>query len=167
MVYEEVEIRRTMLRSLQQMLVDSAKTGVDIDRNAMTRLADELGLGQKDSARLFLRLFREGYLRLSPMSDGSPYASLPDEIGFYYAVIEDLTDKGMREINLLPPQESVDGLLSALEAKLNEVEQEPLPPEEKERKRKALSDMISSVRDLAVEFGAKVTAEVIAKSMGI
>ena len=80
----------------------------------------------------------------------------------------DLTDKGLRSIDLLPPENPIEGLVAILEEQLQQIEQDPdLSEEERGRKRTAIRRMIEGVYGFGMEFGTKVAAELLSKGIGL
>ena len=167
MAYPEVDRRRAMLLALASELDASPPVGQLLAAPNVHDLGAGAGLAPREAERTFMRLLDEGYLRATPQKDGRLYSLLMATGGFNTAFVTDLTDKGLRAIGALPPEDSVEGIVAALEDYLQRVDEEPAPPEEKERKRTAVKDVIKALRTTATEVGSKVLAELLKSGMGL
>ena len=126
----------------------------DIDR-----IGAELGWEQSEAKMRLRRLIKEGFI------DGGDYFGFA-EPPFTFIRIEALTDKGLREIRLLPPAESIERIPEALRRLLGDIENNPhLSTAERERKRKSLATTIDGLTETARELGPRVVAEVIWRGM--
>jgi hypothetical protein len=166
MVYEEIEHRRAMLQALHAELEATDEQDLLITTGKVQQFGEQIGLSPRPAVRLFVRLIEEGYIRTQRTSAGALYNGI-DAAPFISAIVLDLTDEGMRLIDLLPAEDSVEGVVKALEAYLQQVEEEEAPAEEKERKRTAIQKAITGLRAVAVEVGPKLLAEAMWKGMGM
>ena len=154
-----------MLRLLRAKIEEGEGQLKPLWKTDVHELGREIGLNPRRAERIFIRLLVEGYVRARPQRDGRLYFGA-DQEPFLGAAVEDLTDKGLREVGALPPEAAVEGLLAALEEHLRRLEEDPdLSPPEKERQRTVLRRMRDVVRDTAVEVGPKLLVEVLTKGM--
>ncbi len=167
MVYPEVEQRRGMLRVLLARIEANTAPGLLLSATEVHALGAEVALTPRASEQRFIRLLEEGYIRATRQKDGRLYYQLA-QAPFGGAYVTDLTDKGLRAIDLLPPENSVEGVAAALEDYLQRVDQDmQLPPEEKARKRTALERMRDVLRDTATKVGPRVLGELITRGIGM
>ena len=162
MAYEEVEKRQRLLTALHARIeAETIGQGLQVDSRSLHELATAIGLTGSEAASLFRRLAREGYLDI-PWSN----ALMTDSFGTF--MVRDLSDKGLRAINLLPSENPIDGITAALEEYLQRIEDDPdVPEEDKSRKRAVIRRTIDGVRTFALEFGPKLAAELLSKGMGV
>ncbi len=165
MVYPEVENRRKLLESLYAKLSASAEAPLMIWGADLSSAGRDLGLSETETFRLFRRLASNGFVRLA--QQGDPYIiSINGE--FIGVLVDDLTDAGLRAINLLPPENSIEGVLAVLEDYLQQVSQDPqLSPEEKARRRTTLQRMRDVLRDTATAVGPKILVELMTRGLGM
>jgi hypothetical protein len=147
-----------MLTALDAMLTQYVD-GLNLNACDVGNLGGQIGLDHDEAVRLFRRLVGEGYLRAQQHAVTSD-----DPFGYYF--VEDLTDKGLRAIQQLPPEDSIDGITAVLEEYMQKIETDPqLTPTEKAQKRGAVQTVAQSIRAFAIEIGPKVAAEMLARGL--
>ena len=116
MAYPEQERRRSLLEKLRQTieaeLQDGARLPLNLTlrRERLAELGEEMGLDRGRVEYLFMTLVEEGFVKARIASDRSE--------GFQHAILNGLTDRGLRLIGHLPPREgSLEDILERLSAR--------------------------------------------------
>lgn len=158
--YPELERRRAMLRLLRRRIAEAHERGelrVRVSVSDVAEMVEEVGGNEAQSVALFQRLYREGCWsgNLGKGYKDGRGGSVP----FAFALVEDLTSKGMREIGDLPdPAEDLARRL--VEAARAIDERDDVPEEQKTLAKRALGELAHFFRGLppgvAVEVGSRL-----------
>ncbi|HET8627142.1 MAG TPA: hypothetical protein VFL91_06970 [Thermomicrobiales bacterium] len=167
MIYAEVEQRRHMLQALYEMIEENTEPLLHLTHQDVAQLGSVVGLSQSQADRLFIRLLEAGFIRAVRQCNGRLFYGA-DQRPFLGAVVEDLTDKGLREIAVLPPENSYEALVTGLERYITQLERDPaMSEEQKQRQVSKWRALLGTLREVGVDFGAKVAGEVIKGTMGL
>jgi hypothetical protein len=163
-IYEEVEKRRELLGRLHALIQNdplrAQRLYTEVTAERLLQLGKELGFDTAESIQRFTSLVDEGYIQLRPYDRG--LYDPTDQTPFRKAALTRLTDKGLREINILPPAESIEGILESLRQLRTAIENDPgLDPAERDRKAQVLESASNGLVAAVHEFGARAIAEVI------
>lgn len=160
---DEPQARVWLLRALNQRVAESRDAGEDV---LELRTPDFEGFGQAMGwttpavSALYKRLVRGGFVR--QVNDEKKFVEIGGMLS--YAWVEDLTDDGLRAIEVLPdPHER---LAEALQAFAEAVQELPdVPQEEKDRAEGAAQELKTFARGLAPNAAIELV-KVLAASMG-
>lgn len=133
-IFREVADRRAMLSEVHICVEGSEQELPLLMTEQIAEMGAKQGLDERRAVRLFRRLVEEKFIRVRPTKD-SPY--METDSGFWGAFVEDLTDKGLREIHVLPPEQSLEGLITALTRVLEEVQADSTLKQEERNERAA------------------------------
>lgn len=160
---EEPQARVWLLRILNQGVAESRDAGeevLELRTSDFERYGEVTGWTTPAVSALYKRLVRGGFVR--QVNDEKKFLELGGVL--QYAWVEDLTDDGLRAIEVLPdPHER---LAAALQAFAEAVQELPdVPQEEKDRAEGAAQELKTFARGLAPNAAIELV-KVLAASMG-
>ncbi len=153
MTYPEQERMRELLRAIYGRLSTSEEEEYDLDADELARIGAEMGLKPGQSVRLFRSLVDDGLVRLYSRA-GDSAAWMEGDGGFVTALITDLSVRGKRWIGVLPPVDSIEGIVAALEDLQRRIEEsDTLSAAAKREQTTTLQKLIDDVRAASVSIG--------------
>ncbi|MDP9352769.1 MAG: hypothetical protein M3P51_14695 [Chloroflexota bacterium] len=163
-IFREVADRTAMLSEIH-LLVEGSNDdeALEIDEEQIAAIGAKRGLDQRRSLRLFKRLVEENYIRVRPTAKG---LYVTTNGGFQWANVEDLTDKGLREIHVLPPEESLQGAIAALTQVLERLQADPgLDKSERDERAAKVRQAIAVLTETGRVVGQEVLGEAIKRGV--
>ena len=162
MSYPEVDLRRQALQAVHARVAGSDTPFFEVWYEDVPSLVGDPANLPSQAQQRFWQLVQEGYIRAEELG-ASRFGSAT-----WVARVTGLTDKGLREIGVLPPEDAYTALVAGLERRIAEIEEDPaIPPEEKQRQVSWWRSALGSLGDLAKEVGPSVVGEVVKRSLGL